>query len=121
MPLLPHKGMLAIGAVVDVALHSREGLVSARDLAERLHLPRRYLEHVLQALVREGILLGARGANGGYKLAQARHAITAYDVFQAVKTVEPEKRSEEFPGLLGAVVVPRWRRLSIASHSLSSA
>jgi Rrf2 family protein len=107
MLLLPYKSMLAIGAVVDVALHSREGLVSARDLAERLHLPRRrYLEHVLQALVREGILLGARGPNGGYKLAQARHAITAYDVFQAVKTVEPEKRSEEFPGLLGAVIVP---------------
>jgi DNA-binding IscR family transcriptional regulator len=47
-----------------------------------------------------------RGPNAGYRLAQARHAIGAYDLFQAVKTVEMEKPSEEFPGLLGAVVVP---------------
>src|SRR5437763_1981270 len=106
MPLLPSKSILAIGAVVEIALHSGEGLVSALDLADRFHLPRRYLEHVLQALVREGILVGVRGPNGGYRLAQARHAISAYDVFRVVNTVELEKPNEQFPGLLGAVVVP---------------
>src|SRR5436309_488518 len=106
MPLLRDKSILALGAVVDVALHSGKERVSAVELEDRLHLPRRHLEHVLQALVREGILVGVRGPNGGYRLAQARHAISAYDVFQVVKTVETEKPNEEFPGLLGAVVLP---------------
>jgi|SRR5882762_595651 len=40
----------------------------------------------------------------GYKLAKAPGAISVYDISKAVKdTEEPNK---EFPGLLGAVVVP---------------
>jgi len=105
MPLLPHRTILAIGAVVDVALHSVEERVSLRDLADRLNLPRRrYLEPDLQALVREGILVGVRGQRGGYKLAKAPGAISVYDISRAVK--ETEEPNKEFPGLLGAVVVP---------------
>jgi len=91
-----------IGVVVDVALdHPVEEPVSARDLADRLHLPRRYLEPDLQALVRKGILQGVRGPRGGYKLAKAPGAISVYDISEAVKTSETEEPS----GLSGAVVV----------------
>ena len=100
MPLLPHKTILAIGAVVDIALHSGEGAVSAHNVADRLDLPRRHLESVLQALVREGILAGVRGARGGYILAKAQQAISVYDISEAVKTIETEEPS----GLLLAVV-----------------
>jgi Rrf2 family protein len=106
MPLLPHKTILVIGAVVDIALHSSEGAVSAHDVADRLHLPRRHLEPVLQALVREGILAGLRGPRGGYMLAKARQAISVYDISEAVKTVETEEPSKKLPWLLGAVVLP---------------
>ena len=106
MPLLPHKTIVVIGAVVDIALHSSEGAVCALDVADRLHLPRRHLEPVFQALVREGILVGLRGPRGGYRLAKARQAISVYDVAEAAKTVETETPSRKFFGLLGAVVVP---------------
>src|SRR5436309_2959050 len=106
MPLLPCKTIVLIGAVVDVALHSSEGAVCAPDVAGRLQLPRRHLGPVLQALVREGILVGMRGPRGGYKLAKARQAISVYDISEAAKTVETEKPSEQFSGLLGAVVMP---------------
>jgi len=104
MPLLPHKTILAIGAVLDVALHSGKKPVPARDLAARLQLSRRHLELVLQTLVRKGILHGVRGANGGYKLAKARDAISVYEISKAIK--ETEEPNKEFPALLGAVVVP---------------
>jgi Rrf2 family transcriptional regulator, iron-sulfur cluster assembly transcription factor len=106
MPLLPCKTVVLIGAVVDVALHSSEGAVCASDVADRLQLPQRHLEPVLQALVREGILVGMRGPRGGYKLAKSRQAISVYDISEAAKTVEPEKPSKKFSGLLGAVVMP---------------
>src|SRR5439155_23619526 len=106
MPLLPCKSILAIGAVVDVALHSGEERVSAVELADRLHLPRRHLEPVLQALVRKGILVGRRGPRGGYRLAKARQAISVYDISEAVKTVETENPIKELPWLLGIVVLP---------------
>ena len=91
--------------IIHIALHPVEELVSSHEIADRLQLPGRSLEPVLQALAREGILAGVRGARGGYKLAKARGAISVYDISEAVRTVETEE-PKEFPGLLGSVVVP---------------
>jgi Rrf2 family protein len=106
MPLLPCRTILAIGAVVDIAMHSGKERVTAVDLAHRLELPRRHLEPLLQDLVRKGLLVGLRGPNGGYKLAKAREAISVLDISEAAKAVDAEKPSKQFSGLLGAVVMP---------------
>jgi len=97
---------MAISAVVDIALSARGKPVPAGGLAKRLQLSSRYLEPVLHALTRQGILMGVRGPNGGYKLAQERHAISAYDIFQAVKTIEADMSTQSYSGLAGAVVLP---------------
>ena len=68
MPLVSRKGLLAIAAVIDVALHSGARPVSAKALAARHALPPRHLEPVLQALVRSGILRGIRGPQGGFNI-----------------------------------------------------
>jgi Rrf2 family protein len=107
MSLLPHEGLLAIAAVVDVALHARERPVSARALAERHNLPPRHLEPVLQALVHEGIFHGIRGPRGGYELAREQRRITIADILRAAGTVE-EAESEGIKGshILHDVVLP---------------
>lgn len=83
MILLSRRSVLAIGAVVDIAVHGRAQPVSAKVLAARHDLPPRHLETVLQALVRLGILRGIRGPRGGYELAKERRDITAGDVVRA--------------------------------------
>ncbi len=90
MALLSRKGLLAIAAVIDVALHGRGRPVSAKALAARHALPARHLEPVLQALVREGILRGIRGPHGGYELARERKRITADDILRAAGTIEED-------------------------------
>ena len=79
-----HKGALTIAAVIDVAINSVTGPVSAKALATRLKLPLRHLEPVLQALVRDGILKGIRGPRGGYKVARDQAKITAEDILNSV-------------------------------------
>src|SRR5216110_3859848 len=86
--LLSRKGILAVAAVIDVALHSNDKPVSAKTLASRHGLPPRHLEPVLQALVRCGILRGVRGPRGGYELARERRRITADDILRAAGTIE---------------------------------
>jgi Rrf2 family protein len=88
MSLLPRKGLLAIAAVIDVALHARGQPVAAKALANRHRLPPRHLEPVLQALVRQGVLKGVRGPRGGYELAREPRRITAQDILRAVGTME---------------------------------
>lgn len=107
MALLSRKGLLAIAAVIDVALHGKGRPVSAKALAVRHSLPARHLEPVLQALVREGILKGIRGPRGGYELARERKRITADEILRAAGTIEEE--SEPLlngQGLVNDVVRP---------------
>ena len=107
MSLLPRKGLLAIAAVVDVALNSRERPVSARKLAARHNLPPRHLEPVLQALVHEGIFNGVRGPRGGYELARERRRISLADVLRAAGTVEDaETSATPASRLLDEIVLP---------------
>ncbi len=74
MPRLSKKTMFAIEAVLDVAFHVGEHPVRSGDITERQRIPKRYLEQVLQHLVRAGILNGKRGPRGGYRLGRERAA-----------------------------------------------
>ena len=119
MALLPRKGILAIAAVIDVALHAHGRPVSAKSLAARHSLPPRHLEPVLQALVRDGILKGIRGPRGGYELARDRNSITADDILRAAGTVEdPAGANGSTSPLLNEIVLPA---LVQAERAFSSA
>jgi Rrf2 family protein len=107
MALLPRKGLLAIAAVIDVALHGMGRPVSAKALAARHNLPSRHLEPVLQALVRVGILKGVRGPRGGYALSRERRRITADEILRAAGTIEEGDASANLgSALLEEVVLP---------------
>jgi Rrf2 family protein len=106
MALLPRKGLLAIAAVIDVALHGRGRPVSAKALASRHALPARHLEPLLQALVREGILKGVRGPRGGYALARERRRITADEILRAAGTIEGSGSPDAASALVRDVIVP---------------
>ena len=119
MPLVSRKGILAIAAVIDVAIHARTRPVSAKALAERHKLPPRHLEPVLQALVRDGILRGVRGPHGGYELAREHRRISAEDILRAASTVE-DADDPQLPNSALAVDVVRLA-LAEAEHTFSAA
>jgi Rrf2 family iron-sulfur cluster assembly transcriptional regulator len=118
MSLLPRKGILAIAAVIDVALHCQGRPVSAKALAERHGLPPRHLEPVLQALVRDGILKGVRGPRGGYELAREQHDITADSILRAAGSVDDLEDPMPASPLVKEVVIPA---LAQAERTFSAA
>jgi Rrf2 family iron-sulfur cluster assembly transcriptional regulator len=118
MPLVSRKGLLAIAAVIDVALHAGPRPVSAKALAARHALPPRHLEPVLQALVRSGILRGIRGPQGGYEMARDQGAVTAEDILTAAGSAEEAEQPALASDLVNAVVRPA---LAGAEHSFSTA
>lgn len=108
MNFLSRRSLLAIAAVTDIALHARPMPVAAKALAARHNLPPRYLEPVLQALVRQGILKGVRGPRGGYELARERRRITAGDIVRIAMAAQEDESSSPVPEsrLAEAVVAP---------------
>ncbi len=64
MMRLTKKLLFGIEAVLDIAYNSGSRPVQAASITKRQGIPKRYLEQVLQALVRAGILAGQRGPKG---------------------------------------------------------
>ena len=51
------KVIYAIESVLDIAFNSGENPVQNIDIAKRQGIPKRYLEHTLQSLVKSNILI----------------------------------------------------------------
>ncbi len=106
------KLALAVEAVLDIAYHASDMPVQSREIAERQGVPRRYLEQVLQHLVRANILRGVRGPRGGYRLARERRRIALGEIVRIVSELETaEADSEEGSELGSRVLTPIWREL----------
>ena len=56
--------------MVDLARHWGQGSVSLHAVAAREDLPEAYLEQLVAALRKAGLVTGKRGAGGGYVLAR---------------------------------------------------
>ena len=78
------KGEYAIKAMLDLAMHPGRTLVPIQEIASRQAIPQRYLEQVLLALKRAGLLTSKRGSTGGYHLTKAPDEITVGAVLRAV-------------------------------------
>jgi Iron-dependent Transcriptional regulator len=98
MVLLPRKGLLAIAAVVDVASQTTGRPISGKTLAARQGLPPRHLESLLQSLVRNRLLRGIRGPNGG-----ERNGVTVNDILRAAGIGDEEELKSE---IVTKVVLP---------------
>src|SRR2546422_4496164 len=71
--------------MLDLALHREGGLTPIQEIARRQAIPQRYLEQVLLALKRAGLLTSKRGSAGGYHLTRPPEDITVGDVLRAVE------------------------------------
>lgn len=79
--LVPSKKIFyAIEAVFYIAYNAKAEPISGAEIAQAQGLPTRYLEPMMQKLVRAGILRGVRGPQGGYLLGRERRRITLADI-----------------------------------------
>jgi Rrf2 family transcriptional regulator, iron-sulfur cluster assembly transcription factor len=111
---LTKRLLFAIEAVLDIAYNCGTTPVRSAEITAREGIPRRYLEPVLQELVRNGILVGIRGPSGGYRLAKERGRISLGDIVRTVRQLETGEDPISGPAgsALGhRVVRPLWVEL----------
>ncbi|MDE1939966.1 MAG: Rrf2 family transcriptional regulator [Alphaproteobacteria bacterium] len=94
---LSRKTLLALEAVIDIAFNARPEPVQAKEITARQGVPQRYLEQVMQQLVRAGILRGVRGPRGGYRLAKERRRISVGDIVRAAESIDEENGEDATP------------------------
>jgi len=114
MFLVSKKLLFAIAAVLDVAYNAGDEPVQSGEITRRQGIPRRYLEQVLQQLVREGVLAGVRGPRGGYRLARERRRITVGEIVRVVRAMDnvQDMIEDVDSSRLGRdVVLPLWQEV----------
>ena len=83
--LTPNKKIFyAIEAVLYIAYNAKAQPVAGTTVSAAQNLPTRYLEPIMQKLVRAGILRGVRGPAGGYMLGRERRRITLADICDCI-------------------------------------
>lgn len=79
------KGCYALRLMVDFAMYDTGEYISLREVSERQNLSFKYMEQIVNQLVKAGLLLSVRGANGGYKLAHKPKEYTVEDILQVTE------------------------------------
>lgn len=72
-------------AMIFLSENDPERCCSIAEIAERQGVPRKFLEKIIQNLMRGGLIKSRRGASGGYSLARPPEEISFYDVIAAIE------------------------------------
>lgn len=70
------RGEYGVRALVDLALHVGQGPIPLKAIAERQGISEHYLEQLMAAMRKSGLVRSVRGALGGYELADDPKSIT---------------------------------------------
>lgn len=82
---LSTRGQYGTRALLDLALHQREGPALLKDIAQRQDISLHYLEHLITPLIAGGIVRSTRGARGGVWLVRPPQEIRLSEVIQLLE------------------------------------
>ena len=77
---LSSKSITAIKMFIDLGEHYEEGFVSLLDVSKRKDISKKFLEQIVPLYKNNGLLIGGRGNQGGYKLAKRPDQISLKDI-----------------------------------------
>jgi Rrf2 family protein len=82
---IPRRVDYGLRAVIYLSDQDPEKCCSIAEIAKRQGVPRKFLEKIIQDLIRGGLIKSKRGSLGGYALARPADAISFYDVIEAIE------------------------------------
>ena len=86
---LTMKGDYGLRAMLDMAVYYGQGPIESADIARRQYIPVQYIDQILLALRKEGLVKSVRGPKGGHMLAKSPAHITMAEVMHALEGYVP--------------------------------
>ena len=83
--MISTKGRYAIRIMIDIAQNDNGSYIPLKDIAERQDLSKKYLEIIAKELVSGGLLTGASGKGGGYRLSRTPDKYTIGEILELME------------------------------------
>ncbi len=83
--MISTKGRYAIRIMIDIAENDDGSYIPLKDIAERQDLSKKYLEIIAKELVSGGLLTGASGKGGGYRLSRKPEKYTIGEILELME------------------------------------
>lgn len=80
--MISTKGRYALRVMIDLAKNGKDGYTPLKDIAERQDISKKYLEIIVKDMVAGGLLTGASGKGGGYRLCRKPEDYTVGEILE---------------------------------------
>lgn len=115
---LSSKARYAVEAMFELALHPHAPVTLA-SIAEGQRISQSYMEQLFMRLRRAGLIEGARGPGGGYRLGKEPGEISIADIVKAVDTTGTRSRNKGAASDAPSTLM--WNELSGRIHGFLDA
>ncbi len=79
------KGRYGLKALIDIAMYSNSEVVTLKSISERQNISEGYLEQIFSTLRKSGLVIGRKGAQGGYTLSKSTDIITIGEILRTLE------------------------------------
>lgn len=83
--MISTRGRYALRVMLDLAENENGKYIPLKDIAARQELSKKYLEIIVKDLVKGGLLTGASGKGGGYKLCRRPEEYTLGEIIELME------------------------------------
>ena len=88
--MISTRGRYAIRVMLDLAEHGNDRYIPLKDIAARQGISKKYLEIIVKDMVCGGLLVGASGKGGGYRLCRRPEEYTVGEILELMEgTLSP--------------------------------
>jgi Rrf2 family iron-sulfur cluster assembly transcriptional regulator len=114
--MISTRGRYALRVMIDLAEHQNGEYIPLRETAERQDISQKYLESIMTALSKAGLVDGAHGKGGGYRLRRAPGDYSAGEILRLTEgSLSPvaclEDGAQPCPRAAGCRTLPMWTEL----------
>ena len=83
--MISTRGRYALRVMIDLAEHTDGSYIPLKDIAARQEISKKYLEIIVKDMVAGGLIAGASGKGGGYKLTKAPEDYTLGEIIELME------------------------------------
>ncbi len=119
--MISTRGRYAIRVMIDLAENDTGSYIPLKDIAARQEISKKYLEIIVKDMVAGGLLVGASGKGGGYKLCRKPEDYSVGEIIELMEGTMAtvaclENGAAPCPRAAACETLPLWAEYDKLTH-----